>query len=499
MSEVKVYRITTDLTVEGKKVYAASITFNQAINSYNSAELVHFNGPKAEDKAIKASNKDVFDELAKRQENQFGQRSGPDSMLGLNINDSGIMMFNGYISNTTYSFSPYVVSYRSSMTDEFAIVDSVDCSIYGASTFADISEEANTDYIYGKPPEENGWSIPKCLISIMEDMVNKGPEHWDDNEDMPDEEKKARQRQHKLNEEAFNKYIRPMLERSEETFGWKDKLNDMAGDCNNLDQDIMLMLLNRLMAASGHFMSVLLSICEEFGCVLCPGPAIMPWGYYIISRERIMEGNESIQLKTSSLSMSIGSETGTFPILYAAVIDKAGVGDTSAENRINNLPWMCYPEDGPDKASSAGGSVLRVMPPSWYRDAPESIDLPKDGTVDKESEEIEESAVDKAADKLKDTRKTYVDARIRFMKEWARINYLWHALAESTAEVTCPLTDDGVVEVGKRYTVLDNEGNELFRGFCASVSCNVVSQGSQQALMHAMFTHVECGSFSLKK
>lgn len=498
MSEVKVYTITTDLTVEDKKVYAASITYNQAINSYNSAELVHFNGPTADKTAIKASDKAVFDELAKRQRNQFGQRKGPDALLGLNINELGIIVFSGYVSNTTYSFSPYVISYRSNMIDEFALVDSIDCSIYGASTFADVSEEANTEYIYGKPPAENNWSIPKCLISIMEDMLQKGPEHWDGNEDMPEEETKARNRQHQLNKKAFEKYVKPLLERSEETFGWKDRLQSMSGDCNNLDQDIMLMLLNRLMEASGHFMTVLLSICEEFGCVLCPGPAIMPWDYYIISRERIMEQEEQVQLKVSSMHMSIGCETGTFPILYAAVIDKAGVGDTSAENRVNNLPWMCYPEEGPDKASEAGGSVLRVMPPSWYRDAPESIDLPRDGSIEKETEEVDEGAVDKANDKLKQARKTYVDARVTFMKDWARINYLWHALAESTAEVTCPLTDDGVISVGKRYLVMDNQGVPLFRGFCSAVSCSVVSQGQQQALMQITFTHVECGDFRLE-
>lgn len=496
MAEAKRHELHIDLKLKKKKVHPASVSMNFAVNSYPSVEVVHFTGPQASKKAIEASNEDVFKELGKRQKFFFKERTDPDAEIHLKVDSKEISKVKGYSCNTSYQFSVSNVAETTAFIDEVAIVDAFDSSIYTGALFSDVQSEGSSEFEFGKTPEEVDWSIPKCVVSILQDMCDKGQKSWEDNDLMADEEKKARDKQHELNKYLFDKYIKKIWKKSEKDFGWKDELASMSAECNKLSDDIMALILNKLAGAAGNFLSVMLDIANDFNCLMVPEDG-QGSGYKFVNKVKIMEDAKDAKLPVESLSAAAGAYNGMFPILYSVVICKGGVGDVHQEGGSNNLPWICYPKDGPERAKKAAGNIHRVQPPPWLQEVPDEFDVQEDGSNEEESEAPEPSKADKTAQEKKKNFKKTAKTRAEVMREWAKTDYVWSALQSSTATITSPLEKN--IKVGNRYTVKDYKGKTLFTGFCNAVSHAVVTQGSQTATSTFRFTHVEFPGFTLPK
>lgn len=498
MSEAKRHELSIKAKLDGKKVYASALSVSYAVDTYTSASITHFSGPKASSKSIEASNKDVFASMGKRQSAYFKSRSKPDANVDLKVDGKEVAQLDGYMCSTHYGFSSGSINQSDELLSEEALMDAFDASIYGsAPVINQLKEDSSSEYIFGKGPDELGWDIPKCISSILKDMVgSKGEKAWEDDDTMPDDEKEARRAQHEFNKTVFDKEIKPILSGSSKTFGWKDELSELSDQLPSLAEDIVTIITNKLLSASGNFLATLCGICDDFNCMFVPSTKKGKHSK-LVNRAKVMDDKENLKIPIMTIDASAGSDNGVFPVLYAAVVCKAGVGSMLAEDGVNNLPWVCYPKDGPKRVKNTAGTILRVQAPAWFKETVDSDELSEDGDNEQEDDEMEAGKVDKSIKDKMDKQKKACKARAKLLKEWARQNYIWRALGGSVVTLATPMLKS--VEVGKRYSVSDHSGRNLFTGFCTSVTHTVVSQGSRTAVTSIMFTHVEYPGFNLPK
>lgn len=496
-TQAEVYDIKTNLNIGGKRSYPAAFSITSSINRYSQLVVVHHNGTRAENSAIDITDDKVFKDMGQRQQDIFGSRSGPDTTMDVQVTGGKADLkvnFKGYTVSPQYAFAISNVDKKDECIDEFAEVDAFDGSIYGP-----IEKDEDRNFgagaaDYGKSPDELGWSIPKCVSSIIDDMVNKGAESFDDDVSA-DEEKNARKAQHAINSKVAGK-IKKMLSDSEDTFGWKDKLAEMAEDHYGMADSIHVALVNRLTSASGSFMSTLIGIGSDFNCYVVPEDDNGKIKYKFINRSKIYKDMKPITLPITSMQAKAGTDGGLFPISYVACISRTDDGDETRDF-ANSHPYVAYPEQNVQKVMTAGGSVSKVLAPYWLPDMQNiSTDLSDDGDPEEEGKDkMEQSTAEKAYDDKEKNRKEYRSVRVRVMKEWAKQFYLWQSLSASTVHLSGPLVKN--ISVGKYYNVKSVKGKELFKGFCDTVTYSVTTQGSRSATYTAYFTNVEFGSFQL--
>lgn len=486
-----VFNVKTKCSIGGEDRAPGSIRITYSVNSYGQCSTTHYNksNPKAHEKAIELTSKDVYQDMGKRQNLIFTERSEPDYKVtieskregGSSDEGGGKVKFEGFISAPAYTFNTSNVSMSDTGVDKLARLEVMNLSVYDRVSVSRTQAEVSL--------EDNGYNIPRYVSAFVEKLVDEKNLSVRISGASDDFDTKAVKSQHELNKKVLP-IFKKLMEDSEKTWGWDDILSGSRGIC---DAAIAQHMMNTLAATSGSFISSLLTFATGYKNFLVPElddeSGEVTYRFYS-AIEVVNKEPERLKVNPVSSGITAGNTTGLFPIRYVAVCRDTVKGSRSGNHEAGEI-MAVYPMEN----MKDGGTPVRDMGAPWMPEVftpyfvdksggePPREQFPKKGQVRQEKTEAEKNIEEGI------TMGSKVDL------EWAKLSYYWMALGTSTVTLSLPFTR--VISVGKRYTVYNTKDSLLFTGFCSRVNYSINTQGSRAATITAEFTHVELPGFNL--
>lgn len=478
-----------------------AVTVSYAVNKFVSCRLDSLSReatPPAEEAPVSATTDKVFTVMGERQQWLFTERMGNDTTFVLTTTKTdgpaseqgATVKFSGMSTNSSYSFSTTNVMMSDQALDDFALLDAMDLSVYN------VPKAHRTGLGY------RSVTLEKCdynLARMIKKMVNvimyntdatgTPPIEVEDNDQKYDVV--SRKRQHEINERVLP-ILNRLLDNSEDTIGWSDVFRRVTPP-SRLDASLRQVLLNNLLKRSGSFISNILTLANEFKCILVPDENDGDLKYRLVNTIEVIEAEpDKLKLPSTGVSIGIGNDGGLFPCRYVAVLRSNGTPHRTSPNASDKMVAMY-----PDENVVAGGTPMSDPGPSWLPPYCSIIDgLPEDGeqlAEKKTSEYLYKKTVQSEDKNLKE----YYAGVGAVCREWAKSTYYWNSLAASSCSVSLPLVRN--MTVGKRYEVYNSEDKLLFTGFCAAVTYSAQAGGNPSATVNINFTHVEMAGFTLPR
>lgn len=478
--------------VNGTSLHPIGVNINYQVGKYGDCSITHAgeDATPASEEAIPVTSKEAYETMGKRQDLLFKERSEPDFKVTLKtkkeygdaIADGANVQFEGLLSGSSLNGGMGGFTIQDGAIDKFALLDSLDLSIYSTKQVDRIVTLEIT-------LENCEYSIPK-MISKITKFIMEQP-YNEEGKVKTDFGTKSREAQHKINEKVVEIFYK-LLDDSEQTFGWKKALKDLPTH-EGLDEAIRTFIENSLRAASGSFLATLAGLAAQFKALLVPdsedpsSPPVMRLKSMAFAMSRNTLG---IKLPQQAIGVQTAGMSGLFPIRYVAVVrptpglERANVG--SPDEIIASYPM---------ENVKAGGSPVRDLGPAWL---PQSFftqtEIPEDGEPDEE-EEPSEGATEEAISEAESDYKQQQQARCQICYEWAKLTYLWNALQGTGTGISMPLVQN--VAAGQRYVVYNSDGDELFSGFAQGVSYHMMGGTSKTASVAISLSHVTLPGFEL--
>lgn len=465
----------------GATVVPASIELSYATGVYGNLTVTHYPDKPAHTSAEKISSDLVAKEMGERQQKMFEQRSSPDAKLSLQVEGEGASYkadFSGYVANSTYAFSAGSCGRTDNALDEIGLIDAFDCSVY---------VEPIIDRQSGKIPlKENDYNLAKLIKWHIEQLKKAGINKAQNENKLS---VKSKEEQSKINDKLWP-LVEKLFKDSEDTIGWVDEFKNTSGSANvtNLDGALGQTIRASLKTTGGSFIGVIRSLCEQFQLLFVPD--IDDSGkvtYRLVNKSKVFDNPEPLEVPIVQISMTAGSYASLFPVKYVAAVPINSQGDRQ------HMPYQSYVVY-PESRVTEGSSSVKVMAPNWLTSINVNGKIDIKGEPKKETK-LQGSAAKESVERQEMTEEEAKEANEAILKNWAKVIYQDIALADASVTLTTPLMKN--ISPGKCYTVKNMKGDQLFKGFCHTVTSRVVSHGSRQATLTAVFSHVEMGSFSL--
>lgn len=470
MAADKALEVKATATVGGNKVHPTEITITSAVNTMAQGRITYIHkSANAEQSSTDITAKDIFTAMAERQTKSFSDT--PDTPgVDVNITDAfnSSLSFKGNTSSPNYAFSSGDVMLDESIQPDYAALNCLDLSMYNTS-------EYNVDVIKDENYPSN---IAEFIKKVFENIIEVGVINMEgDNQGKLTKE--CNKKQHEINEKV-KKFAIQLFDNSKDTIGWdgvKDQLGPVGVDA------LRCRISNALKSNAGGFFNNILHLAEEFQCVYVPEYDNVG---KLVNKKKLFESDESLELKSVSLSVSAGS-VGMFPI-RAVAVRSPGVPTANIDLIVDSNDYgIIYPKD-----VQPGGSIMQILGPQWL--PVESFDMAtvkpvKDGS---EARKIQTNKLDPKAGQLAEVAANTVEKKGKetesVVEQWAETVYYWQALGQSYAIINTELMLN--VKVGTRYTVLGKDG-ALFSGVLNSVTHTIAtSYDSCTASSNMQFSHV---------
>jgi hypothetical protein len=479
MSNVECCTIDETTQVDGALVRPVAVELTYEVGKYGLLSVTHHQGPTAEDSAKLLSSPDVAIDMGNKQAAMFKQREAPDVTMQLSVTGGSASYkanFSGYLANSKHSFSAGSCGRSDQALDEIAIIDAFDCTVYNNPTI---------DRQNGKIPlKECDYNLAKLIKWVIQECMKAGTLTSQVETTLS---KKSKQEQSKINDKLWPT-IDKLLTDSVDTIGWVEEFKGTAGTLPVLSQALCTTILAAVKTTGGSFIGVLLSLCEHFQLLFIPDiTADGTVTYRLVNKAKVFENPEQLLVPVVSASMTAGSLASLFPVKYVAAIS----ANMNAERQ--SLPFQSYVVY-PESRVTEGSTAVKVTAPTWLTSINVYGKIDIKGEPKKETK-LQGSASEEDVTRQEMTEQEATEANNEILKNWAKVIYQDIALGDASVTLTAPLLRN--ISPGKCYKVCNMKGENLFTGFCSTVTARVVSQGSRQATLTAVFSHVEMGNFSL--
>ena len=472
MAADKALEVKATASVGGDKVHPTAIVISSAVNSMAQGRITYIHkSANAEQSSTDITAKDIFTAMAERQTKSFSDTPdtpGVDVTLTDAFNSS--LNFKGNTSSPSYAFSTGDVMLDEAIQPDYSALNCLDLSMYNTS-------EYNGEII---KDESYPGNIAEFIKKEFENIIEVGVINMEGKDENQGKlTKECNKRQHEINEKV-KKFAIQLFDNSKDTIGWdgvKDQLGPVGVDA------LRGRINNALKSNAGGFFNNILHLAEEFQCVYIPEYDNVG---KLVNKKKLFESDESIELKSVSLSVSAGS-VGMFPV-RAVAVRSPGVPVANRDNIIDaNDYGIIYPKD-----VQPGGSIMQILGPQWL--PVENFELAevkpvKDGSEEKK---IQNNKLDPKSGQNAEIAANAIEKKSkeseRVVEQWAETVYYWQALGQSYAIINTELMLN--VKVGTRYTVLGKDG-ALFSGILNSVTHTIAtSYESCTANSNMHFSHV---------
>ena len=470
MASNKALEVKAQASVGGQSIHPTNVTLINSINHMAQGRITYIHkSSDANNEATDITAKDIFTAMAERQTKSFSDT--PDTPgVDLSITDAfnSSLAFKGNTSAPAYSFSAGDVALTEDIQPDYAALNCLDLSIYNAVEY-DIDLMKDNAY-----PS----NMAEFIKKVFEGIISVGKKNLE-NSAQGKLTKECNKKQHEINEKV-KKFAIQLFDNSKDTIGW-DGVKDQIG-MPGVDA-IKRRICGALKANAGGFFNNILHLAEEFQCVYIPEFDNVG---KLINKKKLFESDESLDLKSISLSVRAGS-VGMFPV-RAVAVRRASTGGADIDLiNDNNDYGVIYPKD-----VKPGGSIMQILGPQWlpatYFDFAKvkaidngSAAKPlQNNQLEPKSGQNAEPAAQKAEQQNKENEKV--------VEQWAETVYYWQALGQSYAIINTELMLNA--KVGTRYTVLGADG-ALFSGVLNSVE-HTISTGYTdcKANSNLQFSHI---------
>lgn len=470
MASDKALEVKAQANVGGQKVHPTNITLINSINHMAQGRITYIHkSSDANKEATNITSKDIFAAMAERQTKSFNDT--PDTPgVDMSLTDAfdGSLAFKGNTSAPAYSFSAGDVALTEDVQPDYAALNCLDLSIYNAVEY-DIDIMKDSSY-----PS----NIAEFIKKVFEWIIESGKKNLE-NPKQGKLTKECCKKQHEINEKV-KKFAIQLFDNSKETIGW-DGVKDQIGT-PGVDA-LKRRICGALKTNAGGFFNNILHLAEEFQCVYVPEFDNVG---KLINKKNLFESDESLDLKSISLSVRAGS-VGMFPVRAVAV---RRVGTPSPDIDLiadNNDYGIIYP-----KEVKPGGSIMQTLGPQWlpaaYFDFAQVKPI-NDGSsarpvqnnqLEPKSGQNAEPVAQRVEQQNKENEKV--------VEQWAETVYYWQALGQAYAIINTELMLN--VKVGTRYTVLGADG-ALFSGILNSVEHTIATGYTEcKASSNLQFSHI---------
>lgn len=433
----------------------------------------HPKKPAAEG-AISITNSDVAATIGKGQKIIFSARDAPDTTLTVEDGAGGKLVFKGFYSNPSYSFSYGSTGMQQMALHESSMLDAIVPEIYASvDPSAWITEY---DRLETRNLADRIWQLQKRIV----DTWNR---HKID--DIPEKESLIAEKINGVNQVLFPAWKR-VLDNSRTSLGWEEIEGLENAQMDKLDDTIKSALLQQ----SDSFFSNMLRFNSLFQAVWVPSMEAGQYGSYI-RRRNLFENVRDIQVTPINLRFAGGSSR-LLPITHCVVYMGEASFWATSDNGMGSVPASivaAWPE-----TSYGGGRILRDPGPPWLG----GVTVPDTALDDTTDDRLDLSAYMGKKDEVKeDTVKTSYNTCLTIASEWAKDIYNWTALSGATANMDIPM--DVTILPGQYLSVSNSEGL-LFKGFVNSVVHELIagdSGNSGRAVTSLSFSNVEATGFEL--
>lgn len=467
----KALEVKASVTIGGEPAHATKVRFTGSLNNMVQCNISYIHKSSDANKAATSlTSSEIFEAMAERQMKSF--KDTPDSTdTTVTIQDAyeGTLTFKGITSAPSYTFSVGMVDLEEVVQPDYAALNCFDLTCYE-------NINHNIDELEEKTPS----ILSELIMEIINRIMKKGAEGLSNLKGVA---KKSAEKQHEINQNVL-RFIKELLENSRDTMGWDSAISRLGANKKRLIERIVTSLMSR----SGGFFNNILHLAEEFQCVYIPEPDNVG---KLVNKKTIFEGQDTLNPHIISLSVHAGSN-GMFPIRAVAAV---GVPLTNNPDEIEIIDkyYAIYPED-----IAPGGSILQVQGPQWLPESGWRIDSVKpvlDGGTSYGTVQVHDLTTGTSYTVIEATASEQEQKQKKesILTDWAETAYYWHALGQSYAIINTEL--DLKVQVGKKYTILSEDGKTLFSGILNAVS-HTISTGYKEstASSNLQFSHVIMGS-----
>lgn len=485
MSEVECCNVWDLTIIDGRYVHPVSIELTHDVGKYGLLSVTHHQGPVAETSAKLLSSPDVARDMGNKQAAMFKQREEPDVEMSLYVDGGSAdyaFNFYGYLANSRHTFSAESCGRSDQALDKIAIIEAFDCTIYNGRSF-DVQEGVI-------PLKECDYNLAKLIKWVIQEWMNSGIYTSSSEAQLS---MKSKQEQSKINDKLWP-IIDQLLADSEDTIGWVEEFKSSVkeGTTRSLSNALCTTISAALKTTGGSFIGVLESICDHFQLMFVPDSHYdeqtgTKMQYKLVNKSKVFENPEELRVPIVSASMTAGSLASLFPVKYVAAVSYAMGAESQG---VPYRSYVVYPES----RVTEGSTAVKVTAPTWLTSINVYGKANTDGEPKKETK-LQGSASEEDVDHQEIAEQQTTVTNNELLRNWAKVVYQDIALGDASVTLTTPLLRN--IAPGKRYNVCNMKGEKLFAGFCKTVTARVVSQGSRQATLTAVFSHVEMGDFSL--
>lgn len=463
----------TSVTINGEERYLEffQATIGVGTQNWPCIQLVTHKAQDAENGMLRLSSGDIAKEMAGRQAVLFEERNNTDAHIKILGDNNNNFEFEGFTSGPSYSFSAHNVELSDSIIPEYTKINFLNLSIY--------KDIINTDAEIARPTLDETNTICMLAKAMTEKWMKEhaqGP-----NSTLTDD---AIRVQHDINN-RFIDYWNSLLTNSDENFGWKNIKKITA---TIKDTALKRTLWSIMCQSSGSFSTVIDRFAEEFQCLYVPGWTDI--GVFL-SRQDLYKN--PVQLKVDPISLSFNSANGfgLMPTSYLGIENAHALINTDDQGFLRTNRYICVPRGNVGR----GGQVIRMLGPNWMPPVVPMSAAPTGSNTDFLPPVI--SNIAKQLVKTENLQKLWESGVQDCVYEWGVAAYTYLSLVDSTAEIYVPLNFN--LQIGKRYEVVNQNGDTLFKGFLNKLTHTLSTKSrSQMATTAAQFSHIEIGDFQLK-
>ena len=490
MSTAKVYAPSAVVTLDGNRQNCNQIVLNLTAGNVSTATCTLHANKNADGggSAYNALSAPMVETLAALQTRIFSKRSTPDGQITVNDGKGNKLVFNGYTSNPTYTCAPGFFGVPLTFAHESVRLSSFNGSIYAPTSI--YKTLAGSGLII---PQNGAFSVTdsnpclryKNVLKLMMDSFM--PSRVDGQTNNSPFAVAYREKIH-----AENSFIIDMLNAVLANSPGADWA-EMAGLDLKRHEDANLFVCDNILTQTGNFLDNLNGLAQAFQLEMVPdftGPSVA----HFIAYKDIGDGaGTTLALPIADFNFSGGNRL-FWPVTNVFIhgpLESTWRGAAGLGAGAMGAPMAgMYP-----KTLTSGGLILHDSGPPWTTtNIPLASAAPPTADPDPSMNLAEWQAHHRDIMQLATS---VQDQKLQpIVDRWAKSLFLYAALQQSTATLPIPL--DVSILPGKRYTVTNLAGDQLFSGFLAQVSHTYATAPQQgKATTVLMFSHILAGGFRL--
>jgi hypothetical protein len=325
-------------------------------------------------------------------------------------------------------------------------------------------------------------SVAGYMRVVLEDMLTSYKDSQD-TANSGDAEAVIRETIHNSNKTIINDYWYPILEASAGvTFEGFASFVEDKNNCEALADAILTVYSNQ----AADFFIKMDQFSTMFQMLFVPDYKDTSKPGKFISYKDVVNSPTPKTVSIRALSMQPGARS-FLPCTSVAMLGlpNGSLQHLKMDGTVSRAALASWPDPVPTT-----GTIATISAPPWI---PADICPDKDIQV---GENLDCEAYAAALDAENGKTKDITDGIIAIAKDFCHVNYVYSALSDATATVVTLL--DFTWEPGKRYTVKQDAGGNLFDGFLRGVEHRIASSpGRTDATTQLIFSHVEANGFTL--